>query len=255
MQARNGLVVILMAAGLICHYRAYAEDATAKARISLLGVEAVKICDGQQTVFIDAFADGIPPFSLTNADVILITHDDGDHFSSAKVAEAARTTGATVVGPPSIAYPLLAEQKLPPGQLAIIYPNHFKKPIVREIRGVKLKVYQTKHDGDWHPVHVSYLITMGTTKLYHTGDSSMIDEGDPDLKNLDVLFHVFNTKDASQVSQLEEVRRKLVPRCLIPIHLNCSWTMTTADFSREIERRKLEGFAVIGEKNKPFEIP
>ncbi len=226
-----------------------------KVRINVLGIEAVKISYGQKTIFIDAFADAIPPFQVEKADVILVTHDDGDHFSAEKAAQAARATGATIVGPPSIAYPLLADERLPHEQLVILYPKQFEKPIVREIGGVTIKVYQTKHDGDWHPVHVSYLIGMGAKRFYHTGDSSMMDEDDPDLKDLDVLFHVFNTKEASRIAQLEAVQKKFAPRTLIPIHLlHCSWTMPVADFKREVEQRGLKGFVVLGEENHPLEI-
>ncbi len=226
-----------------------------KVRINVLGVEAVKISNGQQTIFIDAFADEIPPFRVETADLILVTHDDGDHFSVEKAAQAAKTTGATIVGPPSIAYPLLVDEQLPHEQLVILYPNQFKEPAAQDIRGINIKVYQTEHDGDWHPVHVSYLIEIGAKRFYHTGDSSMMDEDDPDLKDLDVLFHVFNTKEASQIARLEEVQKKFTPRTLIPIHLlHCSWTMTVADFRSEVEQRGLKGFVVLGEENQPFEM-
>lgn len=224
-------------------------------RVSVLGVEAVRVTCGKKTVFIDAFADGIPEFEADKASLILVTHDDGDHFSAPKVAAAARAAGALVVGPPSIAYPLLVDEKLPPEQLAIVYPKLFKKPIVREIRGVRIKIFQTQHNGEWNPVHVSYLVELGGKKLFHTGDSSMIPEDDADLRNLDVLLHVFNTKDAAQISRLDAVREKLRPRYLVPIHLlHCSWTMTPEGFAREVEERGLKGFVVLGE-NDVLEVP
>lgn len=250
------LVALGMTMALISGNDACAEGKVDKMRVSVLGVEAVRIKHGQKTIFIDAFAGGIPAFDVDKADLILVTHDDGDHFSAKKAANAAKKTGGIIVGPPSIAYPLLVDEKLPPGQLVVVYPKHFKKPVVREIRGVRIKVYQTEHDGDWNPIHVSYLVEMGGKKFFHTGDSSMIPEDDTEVKGLDVLFHVFNTKDASQISRLEDAQKKFNPRYLIPIHLlHCSWTMTPEDFKKGVEKRGLKGFVVIEDDKQVFELP
>jgi len=107
-------------------------------KINLLTISAIKMSDGRKTIYVDAFADQVKPFEVEEADLILATHADGDHFHPHKTARAARKTGAMVVGPPSIAYPLLADERFPPEQLEIIYPIHLTKPIIQEIRGVKL---------------------------------------------------------------------------------------------------------------------
>jgi len=98
--------------------------------INLLGISAVKISDSQKTIYIDAFAEHVPSFEVEKADLILVTHNDGDHFLPDKTAQAARKTGAMVVGPPSIANPLLADERFPPERLEIIYPIHLTKPII-----------------------------------------------------------------------------------------------------------------------------
>jgi L-ascorbate metabolism protein UlaG (beta-lactamase superfamily) len=230
--------------------------------INLLGISAVRISDSQKTIYIDAFADCVPPFEVERADLILVTHDDGDHFLPDKTAQAARETGALIVGPPSIAYPLLADEKLPPEQLTIVYPVHFKQPVTLTVRGVKLKVYQTRHFVDWEPPHVSYLIEVNGHKIYMTGDTFVMDEDDPDLKDLDVLLCNLVTpqmeaaEPSECVSIVEAIQKTFEPRYLIPNHLlHCDWTVTPASFKEEAERRGLEGIVVIEDEKWTFKVP
>ena len=134
-----------------------------KITIQLLGIGAVKLSDGQKTIYVYAFtkSEYVKPHSVDKADLILLTHDDQDHFGFHETARTALDTGAMVVGPPGIAYPLLADTQLPASQLQIVYPIHFKQPITMEVNGIKLKIYQTTHFVDWEPPHVSYLIEFG----------------------------------------------------------------------------------------------
>jgi L-ascorbate metabolism protein UlaG (beta-lactamase superfamily) len=232
------------------------EETMNQVKINLLGISAVKISNSQKTIYIDAFAEHVPP--LEQADLILVTHDDGDHFLPDKTAQAARKTGAMVVGPPSIAYPLLADERFPPEQLEIIYPIHLTKPITQEIRGVKLKVYQTTHFNDWEPVHVSYLIELAGKKIYVAGDSFIMDEDDADLMNLDAVTYNLVTSvmdPAAGVDLAEEVLERFKPRHFIANHLiACDWTVTPTDFREEIEKRGLEGIVVPETPQQAFEI-
>jgi len=219
-----------------------------KVTVNLLGIEAVRLSNGETTLYIDAFAEGIKMRRPSRADYILITHDDGDHFSASKVAAAAEATGAKVIGPPSIAYPLLVDEHVPPEKLMIVYPKCFKEPSTLEFPNVKIKVYNTEHDGDWNPVHVSYLVEFDGRRFYHTGDSSMIDFDDEDLKELDALFWVYNNMDPSGISIFRKLHEKLRPKRILPIHLiGCNWTMTVSDFREEASKAGLEGVVVLDE--------
>jgi L-ascorbate metabolism protein UlaG (beta-lactamase superfamily) len=227
-------------------------------KINLLGIDAVKIRNSQKTIYVDAFADGVPSFEVERADLILVTHNDGDHFLPGKTAQAARKTGARLVGPPSIAYPLLADERFPPEQLEIIYPVHLTKPITQEIQGIKLKVYQTTHFNDWEPAHVSYLVELAGKRIYVTGDSFIMDEDDADLMNLDAITYNLVTPvmdPAVGADLVEEVLGRFKPRHLIASHLiACDWTVTPAAFKEEIEKRGLEGIVVLETPQQALEI-
>lgn len=217
-----------------------------KVSINLLGIEAVKISDERRTIYIDAFANGVELHDVKRADYIFVTHDDGDHFSAPKVAEAAKTMDSTIIGPPSIAYPLLVHEGIPPEKLAIFYPKQFKKPLVKEMPGLRFKVYNAKHDGDWNPIHVSYFIEFAGKRFYHTGDSSLVNQDDPELKRLDALFYVYNSRDPSGINTFQELQRRLAPKRIVPIHLlKCRWTFTVNEFKKELQKRDVGNANVV----------
>jgi L-ascorbate metabolism protein UlaG (beta-lactamase superfamily) len=233
-----------------------------KVTVNLLGAGAVKIGSGEKVIYIDAFSDWLKLSGIEKADLILITHDDGDHFGAKETAQAALDTGAMVVGPPGIAYPLLADEEFPKERLRIIYPVHLKQPVTEEVGGVKLKVYQTTHFVDWHPPHVSYLIELAGKRLYVTGDSNVMNDEDLDLQRLDAIVYSLVPKDLAapgvmdaHVAALEDVQRRFSPRYVLPSHLvDCDWTVEPADLSKAIEAKGLENIVVLETDEETFEI-
>lgn len=232
--------------------------------VQLLGIGAVKLSDGEKTIYVDAFTnpDFVKPHVVEKADLILLTHDDQDHFGFEETAQAALETRAIVVGPPGIAYPLLAETKLPPEQLQITYPIHFKQPLTEEINGIKLKIYQTTHFVDWEPPHISFLLEIGGKRIYIAGDTYMMDAEDPDLQNLDAVLYSFVFKDLSaptimddHLEKLAVVQTQFSPRYLLPSHLvECDWAIDPTALKKEIIRRKIKDVVVLEDSEQIFEI-
>ena len=101
--------------------------------IKFFGIGSAKIITDKITVLIDAFGEFVKDIHPAGKNLILITHNDNDHFLPLKVAKAAIDTKSKVIVPPGIAYPLLVDGKLPPEQLEIIYPVHLKKPVEKNI--------------------------------------------------------------------------------------------------------------------------
>jgi L-ascorbate metabolism protein UlaG (beta-lactamase superfamily) len=229
--------------------------------VNLLGLGAVRLRNEQTVVYVDAFSELVRPQLVEKVNLILVTHADGDHFEPHETAHAALETGAIVVGPPSIAYPLLANTRLPARQLHIIYPIHFKRPVKEEIGDVRLKVYQTKHFNDWEPDHISYLVELGGQRFYVTGDSSMLDETDPDLQGVDGMIYsmVMDTVAAGAVdahlAALEKVQRGFSPRYIVPNHLlYCNWAIKPLVLQNAVRRRGLEGIIIVENETQVIEI-
>jgi L-ascorbate metabolism protein UlaG (beta-lactamase superfamily) len=232
--------------------------------IQLLGIGAVKLSDGEKTVYVDAFTnpDFVKPHVAAKADLILLTHDDQDHFGFKETAQAALETGAMVVGPPGIAYSLLAHAKLPPEQLKIIYPVHFKQPLTEEINGIKLKVYQTTHFLDWEPPHISFLLELGGKRIYIAGDTYIMDQKDPDLQKLDAVLYSLVFKDLlapaimdDHLEKLTMVQAQFSPRYLLPSHLvACDWTIDPTALKKAVEQRGLKDIVILEDAQQIFEL-
>jgi L-ascorbate metabolism protein UlaG (beta-lactamase superfamily) len=235
-----------------------------KLTIQLLGIGAVKLSNEEKIVYVDAFTgpDFVKPHAVERADLILLTHNDQDHFGFKETAQTALATGAMVVGPPGIAYPLLADAKLPPERLKIVYPSHFKQPLSEEIGGFKLKIYQTTHFIDWEPPHVSFLLEFDGKRIYIAGDSYMMDEEDPDLQNLDMVLYSLVFKDLSiptiiddHLAKLEAVQTQFNPRYVLPNHLvACDWTIDPTALKNEVNRRGLKNIVVLEDARQVFKI-
>lgn len=218
--------------------------------IRLLGIGGVEISLGGNYIFVDAFNDYMIPPSLGPHNILLFTHSDGDHFNAPHVLEAVRGSKPTIIGPPSIAYPLLAKTNLHPDCLKIVYPPQPQKPIELEMGDLTIKVYQTKHFNGWEPDHVSYLLKYEDRRIYISGDSRSFLTEDPDIIGVDAL--IFNTVHQDVLEQkisspegaelhrqeLEYLQKKLQPKQIICNHLiGFQWTVTIDDLKKAVDGR------------------
>ncbi len=229
------------------------EDLAAGAvKITALGLGAVRISGGGRTVYVDAFfkSNPIDRFDGRDADVILVTHDHADHFDAGAVAAAAEVADALVVGPPSIAYPLLVTHGLPASRLRILYDQSPSTPAHTEVDGVGISSYATRHffDGQELAIHNSYLLTLQGRRILVAGDSVALSRKAEELRLVDALLwsFVIPDKDLARVSDLEDALRSFEPKALFPVHLiDCNWTVRPADLAGEVTRRELDAVVVL----------
>ncbi|MBY8983367.1 MAG: MBL fold metallo-hydrolase [Candidatus Lokiarchaeota archaeon] len=229
-------------------------------KIRTLGIGALKIWTNEMTCVVDAFIDEYHQFQVfndDNIDIILITHDDGDHFSPFQVANNVQKTNAIVVGPPSITYPLLVQENLPSKNLKIIFHPKRYEGVQAEIKRVPIKVYNTEHFLEHYPVHISFLIEIEGKRIYISGDSNEITEKDPQLKNLDLLILNFvkPEKNISDISIIKDIINKFQPKKVLINHLlNCDWTFTPSELKREIESQKLNEVVILENRSEILEL-
>ncbi|MDP4093212.1 MAG: MBL fold metallo-hydrolase [Bacillota bacterium] len=215
-------------------------------KVKLLGIGSAEIRFEGFSVFIDAFNDYINPPLLASKDLILFTHGDVDHFNAQKVLDAAKEN--IIIGPPGIAYPLLANTNLNPEILKITYPINLNKPVEHEFGELKIKVYQTRHFIDWEPDHISFLFMYKGKRIYFTGDSHSFYYDDPDIYDLDALIYSLILKDVVEgrmssqegaklhIPELKGIQDRLKPKCIIGNHLiECGWTVGVTDIKKELE--------------------
>jgi L-ascorbate metabolism protein UlaG (beta-lactamase superfamily) len=147
--------------------------------ITLIGNEGFRITTPSATTFIDAFYGAIPGLAsapaakarhVRKADIVLVTHNHWDHFNAEEVAEFARRTGATVVGPGAVTQAL--EGAVPSEALVKLEPTRAARDAMAAsqkvvLPGATITAFRTFHAMG----HNSYLVETPTFRFFHDGDN------------------------------------------------------------------------------------
>ena len=145
--------------------------------ITYLGHSAVRI-KGAKTVFIDPFLSGNPkaalaPEKIASADVVVVTHDHGDHLGDAFAI--AKRTGAVLVA--------MHETAVEAGSLGLTSEGMNIGGTV-EARGVKVHMVPALHSaGKGNAAGV--VVEIDGKRIYHAGDTGLT----YDLKLVGEFFH------------------------------------------------------------------
>ncbi len=205
------------------------------------GHSNIQASDGSVTLLVDPFFEGNPRRTLNwdqipKPDVVLVTHDHGDHVGQA--VEICRATGAMlccVVGTAQ----MLLDAGLPPERLANGIGFNIGGTVV--IKGAAITMTQAFHSSD-SGVPTGFIVRMpGGFTFYHAGDTgifgSMALLGE--LFPLDLALlptgGVF-TMDARQAAVACGL---LKARAALPIHWGTfpALAQSTDEFQRELESR------------------
>jgi len=132
-----------------------------------LGIGALEIDAGDRRILIDTFNTIMKPIAVLPGDVLLFTHDDGDHFSPEKLP-VVKGMDITIIGPPSILKPILIQGKADLEQIEVLYTNQYQEPSRISLDTINITCYHTNHFNHWDPIHNSYLIeVMGKRFIRH----------------------------------------------------------------------------------------
>lgn len=173
--------------------------------VKWLGHSAFKIKYNNYAIYIDPYEIEGPHEA---ADVILITHAHYDHCDK-KSIDALRKP-ATVIFAPASVVPKVQ------GAKAVEYGQKL------DILGIKIKVVPAYNmSRPYHPRGggAGYLLTLGTNKVYHAGDTDLIPEmKDLDKENIDIALLPIGgtyTMDEAEASEAVSIIR---PKTAIPMH-------------------------------------
>lgn len=149
---------------------------------------------------------------LPKADIILITHDHGDHLDLKSINQVL-TTSTQVV------YTKACEKKLSGG---LVMKNGDKKT-VRNIPIESIPAYNLVHAREngqpFHPKPEGngYVLTFGDWRVYVAGDTEDIPEMG-DLKDIDIAFLPMNLPYTMTPDMVAKAALAFRPRILYPYH-------------------------------------
>ncbi len=155
--------------------------------------------------------DGLPE-ELEKADVILVTHDHGDHCKDVTVNRL-RRSDTLVVAPQRCTEKLGKDIRVIESGEEITFGDV-------KIRTVES--YNTEHGSSTRKVHhkgngVGYLITIEGKTIYHAGDTDFITEME-DLLNVDVALLPIGGTFTMDMQEAAEAAIIIEPKAVIPIH-------------------------------------
>lgn len=135
-------------------------------KITWIGHSAVKL-EGSKTVFIDPFISGNPVATMgldkvTKADVVVVTHDHGDHIGDAYAI--CKKTGATLVAIYEIAEAAQNQGAKAEGMNVGGSVN---------VGGVVVSLVPAFHTGGLGGTAVGAVVEMDNKKVYHAGDTGL----------------------------------------------------------------------------------
>lgn len=148
--------------------------------------------------------------ALPRADLVLVTHEHGDHYNSTTIS-AVMKPGAALLVSRSV-YSVL------PSNLKSI-ATQMTNGAVAEVTGVGVKAvpaYNANHPkGNGN----GYVLTIGGKNLYITGDTDDVPEMRA-LRNIDVAFVVMDGQFNMSMTRAASAVREFRPKVVFPYHYN-----------------------------------
>jgi len=148
---------------------------------------------------------------LPRADLILVSHTHGDHFSSATI-DAVRGSNTVIIAPQAVYNSLSAAQKA----LTLVLTNGASTNTL----GLLVEAVPAYNlTSTYHPKGVGngYVLTIGGKRIYISGDSEDIPEMRA-LSQIEVAFVCVNQPFTMPVDKAASALRDFRPRVIYPYH-------------------------------------
>lgn len=223
------LVVVLLSSLLSNAYgqKKFQEDVFTTSQgdlgIAFIGHGTLMMTYAGKVIHVDPVSMYADYAALPKADLILITHEHGDHLDL-KAIQAAGKEGVQVVVNPGSAKALPAATVMNNGETKTLAGVR-----VEAVPAYNLaKQFHPKGNGN------GYLITFGDTRVFVAGDTENVPEIKA-LKNVDIAFLPMNQPYTMTPEQVVDIARAMRPRILYPYHFGGT---DTAELVRLLQDEK-----------------
>lgn len=191
-----------------------------------LGHSSFQIRASDKIIYIDLKKYGKVVETSEKADIILVTHNHGDHCSPAKI-EKLRKKDTVVIAPEDCAKRIGGVKILKPGETITVSGVRIEAVEAYNISRVK------SSGKPWHPkgYGVGYLVGVEGKMIYHAGDTDFIPEM-RNLKNIDLALLPTGDKYTMDNAEAAEAAIAIKPKTAMAMH--------TWETDREVFRKKVE---------------
>jgi len=180
--------------------------------ITFIGHGTLMLAFGGKVLHVDPFGKLTDYENMPDADLILITHEHGDHLDQEAIA-AIRKSSTIIVANPAAGSKLDGARIMKNGQ----------KETVMDLLIEAVPAYNVVHKRDnGDPFHPSgrdngYIITFGDNRVYIAGDTENIEEMN-NLGPVDIAFIPANLPYTMTPEMAADAARMVRPRILYPYH-------------------------------------
>jgi L-ascorbate metabolism protein UlaG (beta-lactamase superfamily) len=157
---------------------------------------------------------------LPKANLILVSHRHGDHFSNASL-DSVRMAGTVIVAPPEVVGRMTAALQ----SISTSLPNGE----ITNVLGTTIEAVPAYNDRHTKGEGNSYILTLGDKRLFMSGDTEDVPEMRA-LTNIDVAFLAMNVPFTMNVTQAATAVREFQPKVIYPYHYR-NQDGTFADFN------------------------
>ena len=196
-------------------------------KITFIGHGTLMFRFGGMVIHVDPVGRYADYSRLPKGDVILVTHEHGDHFDESAIDRI--TTDDTVL--------VLTDACKKRIQRGVVMKNGD----VRTVKGLRIEavpaynvVHMRKRGQPFHPKGVGdgYVITFGNKRVYVAGDTENIPEM-ADLADVDVAFLPMNVPYTMTPEMVASAVRALKPAIVYPYHFGDTDTSRLAELLKD----------------------
>jgi L-ascorbate metabolism protein UlaG (beta-lactamase superfamily) len=201
--------------------------------ITFLGHGSLLLSFDGTTIAIDPYAKVADYTSLPKADIILVTHEHGDHLDPGAI-KAIRSDRAVVAANPAAAETIPGAVVLKNGDRKV-FPGARKNSPGIEV--VAVPAYNLVHERSpgvpFHPKGIGngYVLTFGDKRVYVAGDTENIPEMKA-LAGVDIAFLPMNLPHTMTPEMVADAARVIRPKILYPYHYRDTETSRIVELLR-----------------------
>ncbi len=202
------------------------ETGKGKLVITLIGHGTLMLDLGKSVIHIDPVSREADYSQFPKADIILVTHEHGDHLDLKALALVSQSTTKTIVSQSCSA-------KI---ENAVVFKNGDEQTY-GDISIKAVPAYNIVNQRDGNPYHPKgngngYVITYGGKKIYIAGDTENIPEM-TDLKSIDIAFLPMNLPYTMTPQMAADGARSFMPKVLYPYHTGETNTQLLVDLLKD----------------------